>query len=123
MEAKEYPFYGIGIIAYTMARADGEIQGREIHELKQIIHEWSDRIEVDFDVTEIIFNLFVKNARAEELTYERGIHYIRLGHEYLNESLKEKFNFLIKDIAHSFPPVTEAEQSLIKRFESDIKHL
>jgi hypothetical protein len=123
MEAREYPFYGVGIIAFTMANMDRVIQGRERNELRQLIHEWSERVEVGFDVTEIIFELFVKNARPEELTYERGMHYIKLGREFLTESMKEKFIFLIKDIAHSFPPVTPAELALIKKFETDVKPL
>lgn len=123
MEAREYPFYGIGIIAFAMASADGEIQGRERNELRSIIHDWSERIEADFDVTEIIFDLFVKTAPVEDLSYEKGMHYLKLGKQYLNESMKEKFAFLLNDIAHAFPPVTPEEKALIKQFESDIKHL
>lgn len=123
MEAREYPYYGIGIIAFAMASADGEIQGREKHELNEMIKEWSDQVEADFDVTEIIFHLFVKTANPKELTYERGMHYIKMGKEYLTERMKEKFIFLINDVAHAFPPVTKEEQDLIKRFKADIKHL
>ncbi|NQV52818.1 MAG: hypothetical protein HQ500_06525 [Flavobacteriales bacterium] len=123
MEAKEYPFYGIGIIAFSMASADGVIQGRERHALQEMLREWSDQVEVGYDVTEIIFHLFVKTASPEELTYERGMHYITLGKDYLTERIKEKFIFLINDVAHSFPPVTEVERALIKRFRADIKHL
>ena len=123
MEAREYPFYGIGIIAYSMASADGEIQGRERNELKSILQEWSAEIESEFDVTEIIFELLVKVADPKDLTYDKGLHYIKLGSEYLNENLKEKFIFLIDDIAHSFPPVTSEEKAVIDKFREDIKHL
>ena len=123
MEAREYPFYGIGIIAFSMASADGEIQGRERNELKSILNEWSSTVEADFDVTEIIFELLVKIADPKDLTYDKGMHYIRMGSEYLTENLKEKFVFLINDVAHAFPPVTKEESDVIEKFREDIKHL
>lgn len=123
MEAREYPFYGIGIIDFSMASADGEIQRRERNELKAILQEWSEQVESEFDVTGIIFELLVKVADPKDLTYDKGLHYIKMGSEYLTENLKEKFVFLIDDIAHAFPPVTSEEKAVITKFREDIKHL
>lgn len=123
MESREYPFYGIGIIAYGVASADGVIQGREKLELQSMIREWSKEVEVGFDVTEIIFTLFVKTADPKDLTYEKGLEYIRRGRSHLTERLKEKFVFLINDIAHAFPPVTDQEKALVRRLKSDLKSL
>ncbi|MEX2597461.1 MAG: hypothetical protein WEC59_11080 [Salibacteraceae bacterium] len=123
MEIKEYPFYGLGIIAFCVAESDGEIQQRESRELKEIIHQWNESINTDFDVTEIIFSILAKTKGNDELSYEKGMKYISTGKEEMTESLKEKFILLINDIAHAFPPVTESELAILNRFRTDLKHL
>lgn len=121
MEIREYPFYGIGILAYVVAASDGEIQQRERRELMEVIHDWSENIEVEFDVAEIIFSILTKSKHTDELTYDRGLQYILKGKDYMTNKLKEKFVFLLQDVAHAFPPVTEGEKAIVSRFEKDIK--
>ena len=123
MEIKGYPYYGSGIIAFAVAESDGIIQQRERRELMNLVREWSETIEVTFDIAEIIFSLLAKTNRARSLDYETGLEYIRKGRDYMTPQLKGRFVFLINDIAHSFPPDTAAEKELVKRFEKDLKHL
>jgi len=52
--------------------------------------------------------------------YEAGMKQIRLGSQNLTQSLKERFVFLVNDIAHAFPPVTDDEKALLKKFEEDL---
>lgn len=123
MEAQQHAFYGLGIIAFVAANADGEIQMSERKELHRIIENWSDNVEANFDIAEIIFSIIIKNKHYEEMSYENGMKYIRLGSNYLDESLKEKFLFLIQDIVHSATPVTGEEKVLVKRFKADLHQL
>jgi len=123
MEAREHLFYGLGIVAFTLARADGEIQPAEQQELHDIIAEWSEQFDVDFDISEIIFSVMKKTKPRLDEGLEMGLKYIRLGDNYLTEGLKEKFIFLIRDIARAFPPVTMDEQQVIQRFEKAITSL
>lgn len=123
MELHEYPFYGLGVIAFAMAQSDGVVQHRERRELMSIVKEWSDRHEVDFDVAEIIFSLLSKNKTNEVLTYDKGMDYIRKGKQSLSAQMIEKFIFLINDVAHAFPPVTNEERILLDKFTHDMKNL
>lgn len=121
MDARELPFYGLGMIAFAMAGSDGRIQANERNELRNIISEWSENFEQDFDIAEIIFSVLKKSPPSNlEEGYKNGLKQIRLGSNYLTANLKERFVFLINDIAHAFPPVTEDERSLLKRFEEDL---
>lgn len=123
MEAQQHAFYGLGIIAFVAANADGEIQMSERKDLQKLIKKWSSEVEANFDIAEIIFSIIIKNKHYEEISYENGMKYIRLGSNYLDESLKEKFLFLIQDIVHSATPVTEEEKALVKRFKADLHQL
>lgn len=95
----------------------------ERKELHNIIKSWSNNVEANFDIAEIIFSIILKTTHYEEISYESGMKYIRLGSNHLDESLKEKFLFLIQDIVHSGPPVVEAEKALVKRFKADLHDL
>lgn len=123
MDAQQHAFYGLGIIAFVAAKADGEIQMSERKELHHIIKTWSDHVEANFDIAEIIFSIILKTKHHEEVSYENGMKYMRLGSNHLDEALKEKFLFLIQDIVHSSPFVTEEEKALVKRFKADLHQL
>jgi hypothetical protein len=123
MEARENLFYGIGLIAYAVAKADGEVQLEEKKELHELITEWSSDIEVDFDITEIIFSILEKQKPSFDDGYELGLKHLRLGKEQMTDRIKEMFIYLIKDIAHSFPPVTDQEQDVILKFTHDLESL
>lgn len=123
MQLHEYPFYGLGIIAFAMAQSDGAVQHRERRELMNIVKDWSERHDVDFDVAEIIFTLLSKNKANEVLTYEKGMEYIRKGKQSISAQMVEKFIFLINDVAHAFPPVTSEERTMLENFSHDMKNL
>ena len=121
MDARELPFYGLGMIAFAMAGSDGRIQAHERNELHNIIQEWSDNFEQDCDIAEIIFSVLKKSPPLNlDDGYEAGMKQIRLGSQNLTQSLKERFVFLVNDIAHAFPPVTDDEKALLKKFEEDL---
>lgn len=123
MTAKEHLFYGLGIIAHVVARADGIIQADEKNELRELVEEWVSQLDVDYDITQIIFRVIDNRPTDNEEAYNLGMKYIRLGDQHLTESMKEKFVFLIRDVAHAFPPVTEEEKAMIDRFRSDLEKL
>ncbi|GAB5538892.1 MAG: hypothetical protein Salg2KO_09950 [Salibacteraceae bacterium] len=115
MEAREHLYYGLGMLAYAVAKADGEIQSSEKRELHELVSEWSARYSSNYDITEIIFSLLDKTKPTLEQGLALGIKNIKLGSDHMNEQLKEHFIYLIQDIAHSFPPVTENEDAIINR--------
>ncbi len=123
MDAKEHLYYGLGIVAFAAAKADGEIQVTEQKELHDLVHEWSEKYSRDFDVTEIIFSVLKNSKPGFNEGFEDGMKYIKLGSNHLDEQTKEHFIYLIQDIAHAFPPVTHAEEEIIKRFKEAMHEL
>lgn len=123
MDAKEHLYYGLGIVAFAAAKADGEIQVSEQKELHEIVHEWSERYARGYEVTEIIFSVLKNSKPGLNEGFEEGMKYIRLGSNHLDEQTKEHFIYLIRDVAHAFPPVTHAEEDIIRRFTEEIGRL
>lgn len=123
MDAHENLFYGLGIIAYSVAYADGSIQPEEHNALKQIVQDWAEQLDEDFDVTSIIFFILGKSKPVFAEGYEEGMHHIRLGDQFLTPKLKEKFVRLIGLVAKAFPPVTQDEAEIISKFENDLAPL
>ncbi len=123
MEKRENLFYGLGMIAYAVAKADGEVQAAEKKELHDLISEWAENIESEFDVTEIIFSVLNNQKPTFDNGYQLGMKHLELGKDLFTERLKELFLYLIKDVAHAFPPVTHQEQDIIVKFTRDLEQL
>ena len=123
MTAQDHLYYGLGMIAFAVAKADGEIQASERKELHELIAEWTERYNIDFDITEIVFSIMSKTKPSLDEGFNQGMKYISLGSNHLNEQMKEHFIYLIQDIAHSFPPVTMEEENIISRFKNELAKL
>ena len=123
MDARQHLFYGLGIIAYAAAKADGEIQASEERELHLLIEDWSNQYCQEYDVTEIIFSVLKKSKPGLNEGFDEGMRFIKLGSNHLTEQLKEYFIYLIQDVTHSFPPVTDVETDIINKFKKQISEL
>jgi hypothetical protein len=123
MDARQHLFYGLGIIAYAVAKADGEIQASEERELHLLIEDWSNQYCQEYDVIEIIFSVLKKSKPGLNEGFDEGMRFIKLGSNHLTEQLKEHFIYLIQDVAHSFPPVTDVETDIINKFKKQISEL
>ena len=120
MTARDYLFYGLGMVAHSVAKADGKIQEEEKRELHDLITQWAEQFDEGYDITEIIFRVLKDQQPDYQEGYQQGLKYIRLGDNHLTEGLKEKFVFLIRDVARAFPPVTMEEKNMIERFKKDL---
>lgn len=123
MDIKEHLFYGLGIIAFAIAEADGKVQAAESTELHEMIKSWADEVDSDFDITEIIFSVMSKTQPGLDQNFGEGMKHISMASDYLDERLKEKFIYLIEDIAHVFPPVTHTEEDMVRQFKAGLKTL
>lgn len=118
--SKQHLFYAIGILAYAVAKSDDKIQPEELKTLKEIVKSEIDH-EVDFGYTEIVFQLLAKDGNSIETVYKWAMNSMELGKHHLTMDLKYKFCSILKKVAAAFPPSTEEEKELIKRFDSDIE--
>lgn len=123
MDVREGLFYGLGLIAYAVAKADGVVQVSEKKELHELISTWSEDLEVNFDVTEIVFSIVNKQNQSSEQGYELGMKYIERGKEFLTVRLEELFIYLIQDVSRAFHKASIQENELVTRFSNDLAAL
>src|SRR5690606_3518375 len=122
MDPHQSLFYGLGIVAFSIAGADKYIQQLERKRLHRIIEDWTEEMDEDFDNTEIIYSI-LQNAKAgTAISYEKGLEYIQLGSHYLSGKLQEKFVQLITLLAKAFPSSQQMNDAAF-RFRQDIKHI
>ncbi len=120
MEGKQSIYYALGILAFAVAKSDGKIHKQEKEKLLEIVKKEMDH-NIDFQYTEIIFELLERESDGYEKTYVWAIEELKKGRHYLSPEIKEKMIETIKQIAASFDNVSSEESVLIERFKKDLE--
>lgn len=123
MTPTENLHYAIGEIAYTIARADGQIQKQEKEKFQAIVAAELRCKDHDFNVSDIIFQIMEKDHTSIQEAYDSAIKQIKINSHYLSPILKRTFIAVIEKIAKAFMPVTADEKSIIEKFKKDIEPL
>ncbi len=123
MTPTENLHYAIGVIAYAIATADGEIQKQEREKFHAIVTAELRCKDYDFNLSDIIFQIMEKDHTSTEEAYNSAIKEIRINSHYLSPALKKTFVAVIEKVAKAFPPVVADEKSLIERFKKDVEPL
>jgi len=123
MNPLENLHYAIGELAYSVARADGEIQKEEKKKFHDLVEAELRNKEFNFNVSDIIFQLMERDKFDSETTYNWAMKEIKLNSHYLSPQLKEKFICVMQKVAEAFPPVTKGEQAIIEKFKEEIKDI
>lgn len=122
MDAEQNLYYALGILAYAIAKADGTVQKEERQRIHDIV-EKETKHNINFNYSEIIFDILQKDNRSFSQVYEWAINEFELGKYHLTEDMKKKFKNVIQQIAEAFPPDTDEEKELISKFGEDLKKL
>lgn len=122
MQPKESLHYAIGLLAYAVAKADGEVQKEERQRFANIVAAELRMHDGDFNVSDIIFQIvdkekFIKTGDA----YDWAMNQIRLNSHYLSPELKKTFIKVMEKVARAYPPVTIDEMELIEKFKKDFE--
>lgn len=122
MDAKQHLYYALGILAYAIAKTDGEVQREERQRLQELIFEKTGH-QPDFDYAEIIFQLLCRDKHAMDGTFDWAMSTFEKGRHHFDASLKQQFVVLLEEVAKAFPPITAGERQLIASFCQRINHL
>lgn len=114
MDAKQHLYYALGIMAYAVAKSDGEIQHQERDLIHKIVSEESGH-EIDFDYAEIIFSILQKEKQGANEVFNWAIHAFELGKHHLTPLMQKQFVAVIKRIAEAYPPATPEERTMIDK--------
>jgi len=123
MTLEEHLFYGFGQIVYAIAKADGHVQSVEDIRFRNLVEREFSSLEPNLDVSQIIFFLKKQENLDPESAYQLGIKDMEIGKKYLTPERVERFLYIVQEIAKAFPPITQQEQDLITRFQTDLQKL
>jgi uncharacterized tellurite resistance protein B-like protein len=113
--------YAIGQLAYAVASIDGKVQKEERKKFHDIVAAEMRCHDLDFDISDIIFQILDKDKQDAETAYTWAIDQIKINSYYLSPKLKKTFIVIMEKVAKAFPPVTKDEAKLIERFKKDIE--
>ena len=122
MDAQQNLYYALGILAYSIAKADGVVQKEEFETVHEIVVA-ETKHNLDFNYVEIIFSILQKDHDNKSFNevYDWAMNEFELGKYHLTPDLKFKFISVIKKVAEAFPPNLPEEMELVNRFENDLK--
>ncbi len=122
MDAKDYLYYGFGQIVFGLAFSDGKVQIEEKKRLEEIIDNHFLKDTDGSRVSSIIFQLLDKKTTLVSMKYTNKVcKNMKLGDHYLTPEILEKFKSILQKVADAFPPSTEEELEIIRKFSNDIK--
>lgn len=115
MDSKQYLYYGLGEIAYSIALADGKLEHEEAQKFHDLIVE-EVKQEFDFNISEIIFALLKKENIASGTTFQWGIKNMKLGEHYFTIDVRQKFIKILDKTAHFFDGGIDLKTKLLADF-------
>lgn len=122
MEAKQNIYYALGILAYAIAKSDGEVQDEEREEINRIANDEMGYA-IDFQYADIIFQLLERDKLGFENVYEWAIRELKKGRHYLSPEIKQQLISTIEKIAEAFDGISQEENSIITRFKNDLENI
>jgi uncharacterized tellurite resistance protein B-like protein len=115
--------YAIGLLAFAVARADGNVQKAERQKFQDIVAAGLMQNDHDFDVSGIIFQIMDKEQRSTEDAYVWAMHEIETNSHYVSPEMKCSFLKVMELIAIAYPPVTLGESMLIEKFKEQMEKI
>lgn len=123
MDSKQHLYYGLGLVAYAVADRDGTVQRDERERLQEILKEGIKKVEPDYDLADIIFQILEKDKVDFETAYKWGMDAIKLGSNHLTPGMKWIFIDILQAVSDAFPGAAAQEAEIIARFARDIRPL
>jgi uncharacterized tellurite resistance protein B-like protein len=115
--------YAIGELAYSVAKADGQVQPAERKKFRDMVVEELEKDNYGCNVAHIIFQIMDKDEATMPDSYHWALKTLKTNSHYLTDGLKERFICVMEKVASAYPPVTVEEEALMVRFRKDIAPL
>jgi uncharacterized tellurite resistance protein B-like protein len=122
MDSKQHLYYALGALAYAVAKADGKVQIEEREKVREIVDRGLQHT-IDFNYTDIIFQILQKDKMGFKDVYHWAMHSFETAKYHLTPEIKKQFIQVIDEVAAAFPPTDPNEKALIARFGHDIDKL
>ena len=124
MTGKERMYFGLGLAAFAVAKADGKIDLEERNKLHDIVTTSLNCQDEGINISEIIFHVLGKHDNFEiENLYNLAIKELTEYKRYLTADMRSDFPAILEKVARSSEPVTAEEHQLIERFRNDINYI
>jgi hypothetical protein len=123
MTPRQYLCYALGELAYTVAKADGEVTKEERKKLADIISKDLSPIDFNFEIAKIIFEMVDKQNKSAETVYKDAVETIQCFSDSFDDHLKLVFLRTLEKMERAEPPTTDAQKELLQNFRKEIKAL
>jgi uncharacterized tellurite resistance protein B-like protein len=124
MEGTGRLYYGLGLLAFAVAKADGKIDPEERRKLHEIVEKDSSCQHPDLDISEIIFHILKKyDSNDQSDLYDRAMNEFRTARAFIQDDMRSDFPALLEKIARAFHPITPEENEIIQRFRKDLEQM
>ena len=120
MTSLENLYFAMGELAYAIAFSDGKVQKEEREKFQEIIATGLKEHKVEFDISDIIFQMLEKDKVYSNTVYDWAMKEIKSNSHYLSPALKHSFINILEKIAEAFPPITDEEINLLQRFKKEM---
>ena len=123
MTPRQYLCYALGELAYTVAKADGEVTKVERQKLADIVSKDLSPIDFDFEIAKIIFEMVDKQNKKLETVYKDAVETIQCFSDSFDDKMKLTFLRTLEKIERAEPPIANAQKELLQNFRQEIKAL
>ena len=124
MEGTERLYYGLGLLAFAVAKADGKIDPEERRKLHEIVEKDKACNHPELDISEIIFHILKKYDKTHQQDlYDRAIKEFKTAKAFIEDDMRSDFPALLEKIARAFHPITPEENEIIQRFRKDLDEI
>lgn len=121
MEGKERLFYGLGLLAFAVAKADGHVDPEERQKLHDIVSQDSACKDPAIDISEIIFHILDKHdSFSQDLLYDLAMKEFKIAENFMEDDMYSDFPAVLEKVARAFDPITAEEHEIILKFRKDL---
>lgn len=115
--------YGVGQLAYAVAKIDGKIQNEEKDRLHKFVVKELSPYCGQTDVAPIIFEILNKDKQDFDTSYKFAMSAVKLSSHLLNKEVNHAILNIMVKVAATFPPVTFSEAVVIEKIRQDLDEL
>ncbi len=112
--------YAIGLLAYAVAFADGEVQKEERREFYNFITQELQRNHLEFEVSETVFAMLDKHNSGKDEMYSTGIKQLRANSHHLSPDLKASFIELVEKVGAAYQLPSSEEALLLDQIRAEL---
>ena len=122
-KSQQHIYYALGLLAYSAARVDEEIDEEEKKVLYKIITKATDSINASVNFQDMIQHILQKEKRDFESTYNWALYTVKNNRSALTKEIKDQFVYVVNQVIKKFPSNKTFPKTVTDRLKKDLNSL